>query len=284
MVADTQQSSAHAAHFNSAVYRTWVGTRTDDRFAENQVKIGQQNGLPESINSIQVANRHRAAAFHLTPVAVQAPKAQGRSSDRVHRLMAHWASPGSAGMILELSVLWDAVRCKPRTPGDQPHKWKVSPRALSQAPHSRGSTRNAVCIMQRYGADPASMGSRTYLRVHVLATNPQARGNNQGEEETGQDYQEIHTQCQEGAAGDYSRRGRGQEAETPGVRPEKKSDPRAKGISPPPGHRKTERGQIHIRHMRIKLPMVQRRKAEPRPEQSCRDPGSACCERWRQAA
>ena len=40
----------------------------------------------------------------------------------------------------------------------------------------------------------------------------------------------------------------------------------------------------HMRHMRIKLPKVQRGRAAPKPEQSCRDPGCDCCERWRQAA
>ena len=75
-----------------------AGTGTDGRSAESQAKSGQQNGPAECINSIQVVNRRRAAAFHLTPVAVQAPKARGRSSDRVQGIMAHWASPAEAGM------------------------------------------------------------------------------------------------------------------------------------------------------------------------------------------
>ena len=40
----------------------------------------------------------------------------------------------------------------------------------------------------------------------------------------------------------------------------------------------------HMRHMRVKLPKVQRGRAAPRPEQSCRDPGCECCERWLKAA
>ena len=40
----------------------------------------------------------------------------------------------------------------------------------------------------------------------------------------------------------------------------------------------------HMRHMRIKLPKVQRGRTAPRPAQSCRDPDCECCERWLKAA
>ena len=40
----------------------------------------------------------------------------------------------------------------------------------------------------------------------------------------------------------------------------------------------------HMRHMRIKLPNARRREPEQSPEPACRDPGCACCGRWRYAA
>ena len=40
----------------------------------------------------------------------------------------------------------------------------------------------------------------------------------------------------------------------------------------------------HMRHMRIKLPKARRREPEQSPEPTCRDPGCACCGRWRYAA
>ena len=40
----------------------------------------------------------------------------------------------------------------------------------------------------------------------------------------------------------------------------------------------------HMQHMRIKLPPIRSQRANPRPEQSCRDPACDCCTRWREAA